>query len=243
MARSTAALLLGSFLVLLCGCQTRHADPPIAGDWSKPVNGVRMMAKLVEQAGTGPEQMRALLIFTTNVSDRPVYVPPIQTEIKVHRQLNGNEPMEMPDTANNFRIVAEDMNKQRSVHVHPHQYQELQSAQDIEQALEPREIRVHVIYLMLEHTRLSQGMQQVPRIDAVSSSALMWATHVGEPGEYRLHLTYQPDGFVQQQPDRIREIDSYKGWQDKQIVLAPITVTLYEDDFRDEPLAEELNEF
>ena len=192
-----------------------------------------MMAQLVEQASTGPENMRALLIFTTNVSDRPIYVPPIQTEIKVHRQLNGNEPMEMPDTENNFRIVAEDMNKQRLIHVHPHQYQELQSAQDIEQALEPRAIRVHVIYLMLEHGRLMQAMQQVPWNNAVSSSALTWATHVGEPGGYRLHLTYRPDGFYQQQPDRIREIDSYKGWQDKQIVLAPITVELYEDDFQE----------
>lgn len=245
MPRSTVAVLLAAFLVLLSGCQTRPADPPIAGEWSEPVNGVRMMAKLVEQpsTGTGPEHMRAFLIFTTNVSDRPVFVPSIQTEIKVHRQFNGNEPMEMPDTANNLRIVAEDMNKQRSVDVHPHQYQELQSARSIERALEPGEVRVHVLYLMLEHNRLSEAMQQLSRFDSISSSALTWATHVGEPGEYRLHLTYRPDGFYEQRPDRIREIATYEGWQDKQIVLTPITVTLYEDDFRDEPIAEERNAF
>lgn len=213
-----------------------EARPAIPGDWSETVNGIRMMTQLVETADAGPEQMRAVLVFTVNVSDRPISVPPIQAEARAHRRRDGRDLMELPDTINNLRIIAEDLDPHRIAHVHPPKYEELQSAREAVRDLEPGEIRVHVIYLMLDHTRLSEAIRQLRRMDVVTSSALTWDTHLGLPGAYRLHMTYRPYGFCGEESDSFLEIDSYQDWQGKEIVLPPITIELFEDEFDDAPL-------
>ena len=139
----TVSILLFSFPsfgqeVAPKGNAKAQQEPNIAGQWTEPVNGIRMMAKFIE-SNPSTEQIQ-ILVFLQNCSEEKIAVPPLNSErfltykkVKTETLLIGG----------NLRIVAEPLDGQKISR--KAQLIESLGMQREEAALQPGEIRLHGI--------------------------------------------------------------------------------------------------
>ena len=109
----TVSILLFSFPsfgqeVAPKGNAKAQQEPNIAGQWTEPVNGIRMMAKFIES--NPPTEQIQILVFLQNCSENEIAVPPLNSErfltykkVKTETLLIGG----------NLRIVAEPSDGQK----------------------------------------------------------------------------------------------------------------------------------
>lgn len=250
---SSIPVLLITFLELLTGCQfsvsagvgkkraaaaaahTAPTDgaridtesepdqPPIRGEWSEPVNGIRMMAQQIVQQGGSPELRDSitLIVFAWNTTGQRVAMPPIMAEREVgYVPEPGYEP-ERHKTSGNLLVTAKPL--ERWLPDRHRQNGGLDEFRGIRPLLEPGEVRLHALHLRLVYDQLQEEMQQLAKIqdNTIPASRVDWH----EPrGEYILHLTYRPEGFNDQDSGAIHRIEDVAGWEGKQIDLPPIVV-------------------
>ena len=143
-------------------------EPNIAGNWTEPVNGIRMMAKFIES--NPPTEQIQILVFLQNCSEKKIAVPPLNSErfltfkhIKTETRIGGN-----------LRIVAEPLGRQKpSLEARKFIGLEILRA---ETAFQPGEIRLHCISVRtvseLATQMLQKENQNAVRSDTVYGSEL-----------------------------------------------------------------------
>lgn len=217
-------------LCALAGCQSapKTPDPVIAGDWSQPVNGVRMAARVV--VGDG----QLLLILAHNTLDTEVEWPGISPEHVVHVQ--GQEPFATFSDSKNLRIAAEPLEGQPVPRP-----QQLMTGGGLHQLggapLAPGEMRVYAIGL---YETLAQHHQAQQTRNAIHAKTMHWEGMSASEGAWRLHLTYRPEGFPPAPGEEVAERwDIDPAWAGQQIDLPPVVVQVFPQDERHR---EEMNE-
>ena len=193
-------------------------EPNIAGQWTEPVNGIRMMAKFI---GSNPstEQIQ-ILVFLQNCSEEKIAVPPLNSErfltfknIKTESLIGGN-----------LRIVAEPLDRQKPLL----KAQKINGGgmQRLEAALQPREIRLHCISVRTEPDQAIQMLQKknqnVVRSDTVYGSEL---SDPNSKGRWRFSLSYRPDKQFpvgDKNMEQLVKVTVPEIWKDVQIDLPPL---------------------
>lgn len=239
MLRLSAAVVLGVVLLLgLPGCffaigtgtapwkeepaVTVHPDPVIDGDWSEPVNGIRMAVREVRLPG-GEEPGVTLLVLAHNVSGADV--PWMTTNPEQEVRSYGAQPDTLNGWVNdNLRIYASPVDRQhafegtdrlRSVHggmLQPHAI------------LRAGDIHILAIRLMPRAHNMPVQMSD----NSVYSWSVDWPDMAEATGRWRLDLVYRPDGFPlpgDEGPVSGRD-ERVPGWAGKQIELPPIVINL-----------------
>lgn len=235
MLQLSAAVVLGIVLLLgLPGCffaigtgtapwkeEPAVAAPPphpvIDGDWSEPVNGIRMAVR--EIVGTSADCEMWLLILIENTTRREVGWPGVIAENDV--QFFGQPAGGSAPSGANLRIVAEPLDEQPTVGQALLQLSGMMRQLD---TLAPGEIQLHAVRLHSGEL-LQQAMQQAP--NQVEADSVYWPGLAEEAGvgRWRLWLTYRPEGFPQPpEEERLERAEMYNGWAGQQIDLPPVTV-------------------
>ncbi|MEM9415812.1 MAG: hypothetical protein AAGA29_10095 [Planctomycetota bacterium] len=205
-----------------------NLDPVIAGDWSQPVNGVRMAVRQI--VGDGPHDEVLLLLLIENTTDEAVHWPGIQPEVDVRRTDQSDNLYEGFYSAN-LRIIAEPLDDQEPSAAHQYLLDE-QLAQ-LHEPLAPHEIALHAIRLHGIGQMQSLRLQDPNHIFA---DAMIWCDldEHEAAGRWRLHLTYRPTGFPLPEGEEAllieRDDEVNAGWEDQQIDLPPIVINLDEWD-------------
>lgn len=196
--------------------QSPPATATIAGEWSEPVNGIRMrMMHILPMGGPTPEV--ALLFFAQNTLDHEVDLPMLKPEpfVKVlHRQ---QETQSISDA--NLRITAQPMDGQ-APKGYLAEYAQMEQQVEARNPLQPGEIRVFAVKVVAE-LQMKYLHQIAP--DTVYADHISWPglDHEASAGRWRLHAVFRPSGF--NDPDAKLAWVMDEQWVDKQIDL-PVTV-------------------
>lgn len=198
--------------------QTVPNSEPIPGTWSKPVNGVRMMARPIASTGYNGGN-RTVLIFAENISDQAVNLPGFSpVPFAMPRSQRDSAKVEF-SSSENLRIEFERTDGQLMAHdLFPEQMSE--ELRELTPELLPGEIRLFALVLKTDQLPL-QMMDQL-RDQQVPSDMVQWMIHDHQPTAYRLILTYRPDGFGPEGVVDPQASPRFKTWKDKQIDLPPI---------------------
>ena len=194
-------------------------EPNIAGQWTEPVNGIRMMAKFIES--NPPTEQIQILVFLQNCSENEIAVPPLNSErfltykkVKTETLLIGG----------NLRIVAEPLDGQKISR--KARLIESLGMQREEAALQPREIRLHCISVRTEPDQAIQMLQKknqnVVRSDTVYGSEL---SDPNSKGRWRFSLSYRPDKQFpvgDKNMEQLVKVTVPEIWKDVQIDLPPL---------------------
>ena len=225
--------------VLLVGCcatpdQATDAkpQPTIRGDWSKPVNGLRMAVRRI--TASEPEASITLLLLAQNVSDKPVnwdgFRPPYRVERLTHDgRLSAHRPM----TDANLRITVQSFDDVGGLHV--------QFDRDIQQEIDqlyaplmPGEIRLHAINLH-DHQMQQALMKLQQRQDTIHLDKVIWP-RLSDPksnGRWQIQISYRPDGnfplppiVENSQQERLQQQQELndKTWQGVQLDFPPLEI-------------------
>ena len=220
----TVSILLFSFPsfgqeVAPKGNAKAQQEPNIAGQWTEPVNGIRMMAKFIES--NPPTEQIQILVFLQNCSENEIAVPPLNSErfltykkVKTETLLIGG----------NLRIVAEPLEGQE---VLPKDHQiNGGGMQRLEAALQPGEIRLHCISVRTEPDQAIQ-MPQKKNQNAVRSDTV-YGRELSDPnseGRWRFSLSYRPDKQFpvgDKNMEQLVKVTVPEIWKDVQIDLPPL---------------------
>ena len=190
-------------------------EPYIAGEWSEPVNGIRMMAKFIHFESAS-EQFQ-ILVFFQNCWEKEVAVPPFDPErflVFKNHKLEGL-------IGGNLRIVVEPLDEQKLLM----KAQEMNGGrmQPVEAALQPGEIRLYGISIRTVDAKqmLQQANKNAVRSETVYGSEL---SDPNSEGRWRFSLSYRPDGqFPVGDENMERELANVpEEWKDVQIDLPPL---------------------
>ena len=191
-------------------------EPYIAGEWSEPVNGIRMMAKFIHFESAS-EQFQ-ILVFLQNCSEKEVAVPPLDSERFLVFKNSELEQL----AGGNLRIVAEPLDGQKF----EREGMKVQGLgmQRLEAALQPGEIRLHGISVRTVPEAmqiLQHANQNTVRSDTVYGPEL---SNPNSEGRWRFSLSYRPDEqFPVDDKNMDRELaDVPEEWKDVQIDLPPL---------------------
>jgi hypothetical protein len=224
---SIANIIFTSLLLALPGCQTQQTDPPIAGQWSEPVNGVRMMAVPIADSPY-VKGSRTVLIFTQNVGDVGINLPTINPTPFVTVRPNDEALQEQPQLSGNLRIQIEPTDNE-GIHGSGFGHDSSQQMQSLSPDLMPGEIRVFALILKTDKKQL-MAMQKL-RDREVESAMTQWLIHSPEPRRYRVYLSFRPDGFGPPavKANSMRKIVDFT-WAGQQIDLPPFEMTVSSTD-------------
>ena len=245
MARFVRILLLLALVTPLAGCYCaagtgkapwkKHAaqfDPPIRGQWSEPVNGVRMMAIPLASSSTMPGR-RIVLLYSENMADAPVSLPTIRPVGQVTpRSERGAEPFFSNHT--NLRLEYELIGTRQV----PHHIEFLQQQERLEELtlpLMPGEIRVSAVQLNMRGMQMKHALEQLLQ-NEVPLSEVSWSLGLDERAPARLYLTFRPEGF---DPKRKQDLRNHEQWHGKQIELPPLEIMVRPE--RNQGSTQELN--
>jgi len=190
--------------------------PSIEGEWSEPVNGVRMkMMHVMPYGGKSPDL--TLLIFTQNVSDKPVDVPRIKPETFVEGLHIEKDSRSITNA--NLRIIAEPADGQKppqSIVKYAAELEELDSHNPIQ----PGEIRIFALKVV-DDVELQYLQQIAP--DTIYAERITWPGFDDKRsiGRWRLHAIYLPSGFNPPDAELKWLVDPQ--WLNRQIDL-PVTL-------------------
>ena len=220
----TVSILLFSFPsfgqeVAPKGNAKAQQEPNIAGQWTEPVNGIRMMAKFIES--NPPTEQIQILVFLQNCSENEIAVPPLNSErfltykkVKTETLLIGG----------NLRIVAEPLDGQKISR--KAQLIESLGMQREEAALQPEEIRLHGISIRPMPLQAKQMLQK--KNQNVLRSDTVYANELGDPnseGRWRFSLSYRPDKQFpvgDKNMEQLVKVTVPEIWKDVQIDLPPL---------------------
>ena len=220
----TVSILLFSFPsfgqeVAPKGNAKAQQEPNIAGQWTEPVNGIRMMAKFIES--NPPTEQIQILVFLQNCSENEIAVPPLNSErfltykkVKTETLLIGG----------NLRIVAEPLDGQKPLL----KAQKINgsSMRRLEAALQPGEIRLHCISVRTEPKQATQMLQQANQ--NVVRSDTVYGRELSDPnseGRWRFSLSYRPDKQFpvgDKNMEQLVKVTVPEIWKDVQIDLPPL---------------------
>ena len=220
----TVSILLFSFPsfgqeVAPKGNAKAQQEPNIAGQWTEPVNGIRMMAKFIES--NPPTEQIQILVFLQNCSENEIAVPPLNSERFLTYKKVKTETLL---TGGNLRIVAEPLDRQKPLL----KAQKINGGgmQRLEAALQPREIRLHCISVRTEPDQAIQMLQKknqnVVRSDTVYGSEL---SDPNSKGRWRFSLSYRPDKQFpvgDKNMEQLVKVTVPEIWKDVQIDLPPL---------------------
>ena len=207
----------------------------IAGEWSEPVNGIRMMVKYLQEDTLGNEIR--LLVFLQNSSAEPIKVPSLNSDRTVFfKNHKANHK-----TNGNLRVTVEPLGDQKISVI-----QELKSftaMQRLEAPVEPGEIRLHAICLKSEqelHSMMHKNLSAI-RTDSVDWESL---NDPNSKGRWRISLSYRPDEQfpVKGSDDLKRErhqVEVPNQWRDVQIDLPSIELDWEPQGSSEEPQAQQ----
>jgi len=193
-------------------------EPYIAGEWTEPVNGIRMMARFIE-TDYQFEQIQ-ILVFLQNCSEKEVAVPPLDSEqFLVLENLKAAKL-----SGGNLRIVAEPLDGQKvlrkAMTIHGGGMRRLAAA------LQPGEICLHGISVRTADDKAMQMLreenQNVVRSDTVYGEEL---SDPNSEGRWRFSLSYRPDEQFPAGDEKNKEqglVNVPEHWQDVQIDLPPL---------------------
>lgn len=216
------------FLLLICllalaGCASQASDdlvaqPSIPGEWSEPVNGIRMAVKRITDHT--PANEITLLILTQNISDQPVDWPGIHPQHAVARAQDGI--IQPSIGSGNLRVAVESLDRPSQCHDYAFIADELAQ---LHLPILPGEIRLHAI--QLRDAELQQMREMLQSADEIPMDRVVWPG-MSEPsskGRWRIRLSYRPDGDFPkpegtEQLSLVIEPDS--GWAGLQIDLIPL---------------------
>lgn len=196
--------------------QAEPMVPSIAGEWSEPVNGVRMrMMHILPMGGPSPEL--TLLIVVQNVNDKPVDMPGLRPEPFVKVLHRKQQSAGLSDA--NLRITAQPMDGQPP-RGYLAEYVQMEQQVEARNPLQPGEIRVFALKVVAE-VQMKYLHQIAP--DTIYAEHISWPGlgHEESAGRWRLHAVYRPSGF--NPPDAKLAWVMDQQWIDKQIDL-PVTV-------------------
>ena len=220
----TVSILLFSFPsfgqeVAPKGNAKAQQEPNIAGQWTEPVNGIRMMAKFIES--NPPTEQIQILVFLQNCSENEIAVPPLNSErfltykkVKTETLLIGG----------NLRIVAEPLDGQKISR--KAQLIESLGMQREEAALQSGEIRLHGISIRPMPLQAKQMLQK--KNQNVLRSDTVYANELGDPnseGRWRFSLSYRPDKQFpvgDKNMEQLVKVTVPEIWKDVQIDLPPL---------------------
>ena len=220
----TVSILLFSFPsfgqeVAPKGNAKAQQEPNIAGQWTEPVNGIRMMAKFIES--NPPTEQIQILVFLQNCSENEIAVPPLNSErfltykkVKTETLLIGG----------NLRIVAEPLDGQKISR--KAQLIESLGMQREEAALQPEEIRLHGISIRPMPLQAKQMLQK--KNQNVLRSDTVYANELSDPnseGRWRFSLSYRPDKQFpvgDKNMEQLVKVTVPEIWKDVQIDLPPL---------------------
>jgi len=213
-----------ALLVLLSLPACQSAPPPaaraIGGDWSEPVNGVRMgVRQIISSSADGGIW---LLVLVENTNSQEVGWPGIITEPDV--QFFGRPPGDSSTSGENLRIVAEPLEGQPTAD--SAQFLMIRELRQID-TLVPGEIRLYAIRLQDDELQQRMMLQQAP--NQVESYSVEWSglNEEAAEGRWRIHLTDRPERFPRPPgAEHLYEGIAYEvhGWEGRQIDLPPVTV-------------------
>ena len=220
----TVSILLFSFPsfgqeVAPKGNAKAQQEPNIAGQWTEPVNGIRMMAKFIES--NPPTEQIQILVFLQNCSENEIAVPPLNSErfltykkVKTETLLIGG----------NLRIVAEPLDGQKISR--KARLIESLGMQREEAALQPGEIRLHGISIRPMPLQAKQMLQK--KNQNVLRSDTVYANELSDPnseGRWRFSLSYRPDKQFpvgDKNMEQLVKVTVPEIWKDVQIDLPPL---------------------
>ena len=192
-------------------------DPNIAGQWTKPVNGIRMMAKFIQS--DYPTEQIQILVFLQNCSEKKIAVPPLNSE----RILTFKNSKTETFFGGNLRIVAEPLDGQKPLL----KAQKVTGGgmQRLEAALPPGEIRLHCISVRTAPDLAKQKMQQANQ--NIVWSETVYGREFSDPnskGRWRFSLSYRPDEQFSVSDGKMKKMERAmvtvpKIWKDVQIDL------------------------
>lgn len=184
-----ALILVGQFSLHSHAQEPKQTEdqqvPAIHGQWSKPVNGIRMMAKFLQP--TSPHNELQLLVFIQNCSDKPVSLPNvINPAFDVFRKGSQQFPGD-----GNLLITVEPLDGQKLplYQIHRKHLRQLESAQA---PLSPNEIRLQAIRLISKAELERAHLQSADQID---NDSVHWPS-LSDPnseGRWKIHLSWRPD--------------------------------------------------
>ena len=220
----TVSILLFSFPsfgqeVAPKGNAKAQQEPNIAGQWTEPVNGIRMMAKFIE-SNPSTEQIQ-ILVFLQNCSENEIAVPPLNSERFLTYKKVKTETLL---TGGNLRIVAEPLDGQKPLL----KAQKINgsSMRRLEAALQPGEIRLHCISVRTV-SELAKIMPQKKNQNAVRSDTV-YGRELSDPnceGRWRFSLSYRPDKQFpvgDKNMEQLVKVTVPEIWKDVQIDLPPL---------------------
>ena len=193
--------------------------PAIAGEWSEPVNGIRMMVKYLQE--DTPRNKIRLLVFLHNSSAEPIDLPSLTTNGTVLLK----DSIVNDQTSGNLRVTVEPLGDQKVSETQV--LKSFAEMQRLEAPLKPGEIRLHAICLKseMEKQLMTQKNPSAIRTDSVDWESL---NDPNSKGRWRISLSFRPDeqfpvakGSDDIKRDRI-EVNVPKQWRDVQIDLPPI---------------------
>ena len=160
----------------------RQQKPAIAGKWSQPVNGIRMMVKYLQQ--DTPTDEIHLLVFLQNSSDKPVNLPSLHSASSVVFKKS-----KAPSTGGNLRIIVEPLEGQRR------SVRQLENdkvgMQILTPPIEPGEIRLHAICLQSRDKLMSRMQEENP--SAIRTDSVDWPDLQNSHGKWKISLSFRPD--------------------------------------------------
>jgi len=212
-------------------------SPSMPGNWSEPVNGIRMSVRQVvrgsARAGDSYQDLN-LILFVQNVGNEPVNLPRLEPELE--RRFGSLETMgEMvPDIGGpNLRIITQPLNDQLA-EVTSRCFSPLQQRIEVlESPMSPGEIRV--VLIQFEGQMQMRQAQQLRELEdgSIEGYAVSWPGLHDTTGFWRVQLVYRPEGFVRQRDaavsDEAYRLEVDPSWSGQQIVLPPLYIDLNQD--------------
>lgn len=195
--------------------------PAIQGQWSKPANGIRMMAKFLQP--TWPHNELQLLVFIQNCSDKPVSLP---NSIKPASYVLRKGPQQVPGKGN-LLIMVEPLDGQK-LPLYQILRKDTKQLERTQAPLNPNEIRLQAIRL-ISKTGLAQ--LHLRSANPINNDSVHWPS-LSDPnskGRWKIHLSWRPDQqfpvpdgtAIKDKEERI-QVRCPAIWQNIQIDLPPL---------------------
>ena len=191
--------------------------PSIAGKWSEPVNGIRLMVKHL-QRDTSTDDIY-LLVFLENCSNEPVTVPPLRSQSCVALKNFGAKKIQ----GGNLQINVERLSDEKNVRKIEISNSLRGGLAPLQVPFEPGEIRLHAICL---HSR-AEMMKAMKQDDAssIETDSVLWP-NLSDPsskGRWKIGLSWRPDEQfpVGEGMERLKA-DVSEQWRGVQVDLPPL---------------------
>ena len=192
--------------------------PAIAGEWSEPVNGIRMMVKYLQE--DTPRNEIRLLVFLQNISAEPIDLP----SLTINGTVLLKDSIVNNHTNGNLRVTVEPLGDQKVSETPV--LKSFAEMQRLEAPVKPGEIRLHAICLKSE---MKEHLMRQKNPSAIRTDSVDWES-LNDPnskGRWRISLSYRPDEQfpVKGSDDLKRErhqVEVPNQWRDVQIDLPSI---------------------